>query len=283
MGNLNDRPTVDEAAGSLWEKSADRVFAIAPVARLPTDGKGACYSHLIIASADATEVYFYQIPLDGFDHDQMRKRLAAALDARGSRMIRNCESDAALAAYCAATWPAQWVAQEAERDLAEKFSSRKTQIEAFVSERTKESLASSKIMTSDWRETLETLSALFASDMKNLDASATINQANVRALTLIDYAFFMGVLIGRSVPDDVVAKILDAARLTQIKAAHDQLAEESKKKIAAFDRAMPVGKNWDEVCALVNKDLDQKIYKNGNSARVAYAKMRKTVDKKRND
>jgi hypothetical protein len=138
-------------------------------------------------------------------------------------------------------------------------------------------------MTSDWRETLETLSALFASDMKNLDASATINQANVRALTLIDYAFFMGVLIGRSVPDDVVAKILDAARLTQIKAAHDQLAEESKKKIAAFDRAMPVGKNWDEVCALVNKDLDQKIYKNGNSARVAYAKMRKTVDKKRND
>jgi hypothetical protein len=160
-------------------------------------------------------VHLDQIPLDGFDHDQMRKRLAAALGARESCVIRSCENDAELAEFCAARWPQQWAVQETEIALAKKFSNRKKQIEAFVSERTKEALASSKIMNSDWRETLETLSTLFASNMNDLDASTTINQTKVRALVPIDYAFFMGVLIGRSASDDLVTKIVHGTKLVQ--------------------------------------------------------------------
>jgi hypothetical protein len=140
------------------------------------------YSHLIIASAGATEVRLDQILLDGFDHDQTRKLLAAALAARGSCAIRNCENDAELDEFCAATWPEQWAALEAETAVAEKFPNLRKQIEAFVLDRAKEALASSRIMNSSWREMLETTSNHFASDMNELDASATINQAKCSLL-----------------------------------------------------------------------------------------------------
>jgi hypothetical protein len=295
MGDLNDRHvTVD----SLWEKSADRVFAVGPAGWLPIDGKAARHIYFMIASADATGARFDPVPIeDGLDHSQKRARFIGAIKALGPRVIRDFDNEADFIEFCATTWPGEKTArlraiieaevsameEEAEVVLAEKFLNIKKQVESFVLDRTREALTSSRVMSSFWREGLQIQSDFFADDMNSLDASATINQAKVRALGLINHAFSMGVLIGRSVPDDIVAQILDAARLIQIKAAHDRLAEESKKKIAAFDRAMPVAKNWDEVCALVNKDLDQKIYKNGNSARVAYANMKKTVDKKRND
>jgi hypothetical protein len=95
---------------------------------------------------------------------------------------------------------------------------------------------------------LETTCDYFASDMNGLDASATIYQAKVRALGSINDAFSIGVLIGRSVSDDVVA----------------------------FDGAIPATKNWEKRCAMVNKTLGYIAYKDGESARVAYLNLKKT-------
>jgi hypothetical protein len=83
MGDLNNRPTVDEAVAFLWEKSEDQVFAFGPVIRLPIDGAAARYSYFVVGSADSTgEVHLDQIqPKDGLDPDQMRERLIVAISA----------------------------------------------------------------------------------------------------------------------------------------------------------------------------------------------------------
>jgi hypothetical protein len=285
MGDLNNWPTVDEAAGLLWEKSADRVFAVAPVAWLPTDGKAARYSHLIIGSADASgEAHFDQIPLeDGADHGQTRIRLTDAIRARGSCVIHNFDNEDALGKFCELNWPRQRTDQEDEIVLAQEFPDKKKQIESFVLDRTREARASSRIMNFNWHEILKTLSDVFADDMNNLDASERINQAKMLALGLIDYAFSMGVLIGKSMSDEEVTKILEAEKLVRMKPTLDYFEKERPKKLAAIERAIAVADNWDERFPLVNKDLGQETYKNGNSLRVAYTKLKKAVDKKRND
>jgi hypothetical protein len=229
LGDLNSRPTVDEAAGFLWEKSADRIFAVGPAGWLPIDGKAARHIYFMIASADATgEAQFDQIPLeDGLDHSQMRTRFIVAIKALGPCVIHDSDNEADFIKFCATTWPGEKTArlraiieaqdsamgEEAEPALAEKFPNLKKQIEAFVLDRAKEALASSRVINSDWRYMLQTLSDQFASDMNSLDASATTNQAKVRALGPINDAFSMGVLIGRSVSDEEVTQILATAKL----------------------------------------------------------------------
>jgi hypothetical protein len=242
MGDLNDRPTVDEVAGILWEKSADRVFAVAPVAWLPISAKASRYSHLIIGTADATgEARFDQIPLeDGIDHEQMRKLLTTAIEARGSCVIHNFDNEAELAEFCAATWPEQRTAQEAEIALAEKFPNLKKQIEAFVLDRAKEALASSRVMNSGWHNVLETMRDHFVSDMNSLDASTTIDQAKMHALGPINDAFSMGVLIGRSVSDEDITQILTTAQLVwaaNTPVSHLEISKVAGKKSGEARRA----------------------------------------------
>jgi hypothetical protein len=182
----------------------------------------------MIASADATrEAQFDQIPLeDGIDHGQMRKCLTVAIEALGRCVIHDFDNEVDFIEFCATTWPGEKTArlraameaqksamgEEAEIALAEKFSNLKKQIEAFVLDRAKEALASSRVMNSNWHKILETLHDNFASDMNSLEASATTNQAKVRALGPINDAFSMGVLIGRSVSDEEVTQILAAGK-----------------------------------------------------------------------
>jgi hypothetical protein len=245
MGDLYNRPTVDEAAGILWEKSADRVFAVGPAGWLPIDGRAARHIYFMIASADATrEAQFDQIPLeDGIDHGQMRKRLIVAIEALGPCVINDFDNEVEFIEFCATTWGEKTarlraameaqksaMGEEAEIALAEKFPNLKKQIEAFVLDRAKEALASSRIMNSNWHNVLETIRDHFASDMNNLDASTTINQAKVQALGPINDAFSMGVLIGRSVSDEEVTQILATAKL--VWAAHTPVSHLEISSIA---------------------------------------------------
>jgi hypothetical protein len=295
MGDLNDRHvTVD----SLWEKSADRVFAVGPAGWLPIDGKAARHIYFMIASADATGARFDPVPIeDGLDHSQKRARFIGAIKALGPRVIRDFDNEADFIEFCATTWPGEKTArlraiieaevsameEEAEVVLAEKFLNIKKQVESFVLDRTREALTSSRVMSSFWREGLQIQSDFFADDMNRLHASETINQAKVRALGPINDAFSMGVLIGRSVSDEEATKIWAAANSTRTKAALHKLGEKRARKLAAFESAIAATKNWDKRCALVNKILGYTAYTDGKSARVAYNQMCKTEGKKRND
>jgi hypothetical protein len=213
MGDLNNIRTFEEEAALLWEKSEGRVFAVGPAGWLPIDGKAARHIYFMTASADATgEAQFGTIPLeDGLDHAQMRTRFIDAIKARGPCVVDDFDNEADFIKFCATTWPGKKTArlraiieaqesamdEEAEIALAEKFPNLKKQIEAFVLDRAKEALASSRVVNSNWHKMLETTCDHFASDMNGLDASATINQAKVRALGSINDAFSIGVLIGR--------------------------------------------------------------------------------------
>jgi hypothetical protein len=170
MGDLNDRSTVGKAAGILWANSADRVFAVGPVSWQPIDGKAARHIYFMIASGDATgEAHFDRIQLeDGVDHGQMRGRFIEAIEARGPCDIRDFDNEANFIKFCDTTWPGETTARlrasieaqetEDDVDLAAKFPNLRKQIEAFVLDRAKEALASSRIMNSSWREMLETIS-----------------------------------------------------------------------------------------------------------------------------
>jgi hypothetical protein len=256
MGNLNNRPTVDEAAGILWEKSADRVFAVGPAGWLPIDGKAARHIYFMIASADATgEAHFEPIPLGhGLDHSQMRTRFIVAIKALGPCVIHDSDSEADFIEFCATTWPGEKTArlraiiepqesamdEEAEIALAEKFPNLKKQIEEFVSDRAREALGSSRIMNSNWHEMLETISDHFTSDMSRLDASTTINQAKMRALGPINDAFSIGVLVGRSVSDEDVTQIVAAAKLVwaaNTPVSHFEISSIAGKKSGEVRRA----------------------------------------------
>jgi hypothetical protein len=212
---MGDLATVDEMAGSLWEKSEDRIFAVGPVIPFPIDGAAARYSYFVVASAHATgEVHFDQIRgREGLDPDQMRARLIEAISACGKCVIRDCDNEADLVEFREATWPGrELMDEENETDLAERFPNVRKQIEAFVLDRAR-ALASSRIMRPNWREMLEATTDHFASDINILDASATINQAKVRALGPINDAFCMGVLIGRSLSDEEVTQLVATAKL----------------------------------------------------------------------
>jgi hypothetical protein len=275
MGDLNDRPTVDEAVRLLWEKSPARVFAVGPAAWLPINGKAARHIYFMIASADATrEAQLYQIPLEhGLDHSLMRMRFIVAIKALGPCAIHDSDNEADFIEFCATTWPGEKTARlravieaqesamgkEAEPALAEEFSNLKRQIEAFVLDRAKDSLASSRVMNSNWHQMLETISEQFAFDMNSLEASDTINQAKVRALGSINNAFSIGVLIGRSVPDDAVDKILTAANLVRMdrlrnsRKPHDEYAD--AKLTEAVQKAM----NEDKTRAAVSDAYVKRI------------------------
>lgn len=114
MGDLNDRHTVDEAAGILWQKSAHRIFAVGPAGWLPIDGSTARHFYFIIATDGSGEVQFDRIPLEGRpDYAQMRQRFIEAIKARGSMEApKPCEihgfgDEAGLIKFCAATWPGE--------------------------------------------------------------------------------------------------------------------------------------------------------------------------------
>jgi plasmid maintenance system antidote protein VapI len=169
------------------------------------------------------------------------------------------------------------------RDLAERLPDIKKQIESFILDGTTKAIASSRIMDPIRRRALLIQNYLFASKMNSLDKSSTINHAKFHAFEAIDNAFITGVLIGKSIPDEVVTQILHAARFTQTKSALDKLDEDRTKKLAAFEKAKAAEKTWKKRFPLVNEHLGSDIYKNGNSARVAYAKLRITEKKNRND
>jgi plasmid maintenance system antidote protein VapI len=173
------------------------------------------------------------------------------------------------------------------RHLAERLPDIKKQIESFILDGTTKALASSRIMDPIRRRELLIQNHLFASEMNSLDKSSTINHAKFHAFQAIDNAFITGVLIGKSIPDEVVTKILSAARVAQTKnaleARETELQEERSKRIAAFVIAKAKHRNWDRVCTEVNKILGSEVYKDGKSARVSCYKLTKTEAKKRND
>ena len=135
------------------------------------------------SSADASgEMWLDQIPLeDGTDYAQIRQRFIGAIRARGaideheSCVIDVSDTEADFIEFCATTWPgrrthpacvqslrrrkANWVKKLTP--LAEKFPKLKKQIEAFVLDRAKEALASSRVMNSNWHKMLETISDQF--------------------------------------------------------------------------------------------------------------------------
>jgi plasmid maintenance system antidote protein VapI len=169
----------------------------------------------------------------------------------------------------------------------EKLPDIKKRIESLVLDGTTKALASSRIMDPIRRRELLIQNYLFASEMNSLDKSSTINRAKFRAFEAIENAFITGVLIGRSIPDEVVTKILSAARLAQIKKALEvrekELREDRTKKLAAFGIAIAKHKTWKKRFLTVNEILGYKAYTDGNSARVAYYNLKKTEAKKRND
>jgi hypothetical protein len=63
------------------------------------------------------------------------------------------------------------------------------------------------------------------------------------------------------------------------KLALDTLAEDRAKKLAAFETAIAATKRWEKRRAMVNEILGYEAYKDGESARVAYAKLKKTQAK----
>jgi hypothetical protein len=107
MGDLNNRPTVDAMADSLWEKSEDRIFALGPVIPFAIDGAAARYSYFVVACADATgQLHFDKVRgRDGLDPVQMRARLIEAISARGKCVISDCDNEAELVEFSVATWP----------------------------------------------------------------------------------------------------------------------------------------------------------------------------------
>ena len=204
-----------EAAGSLWERSADRVFAVGPVIHFPIEAAAARYSYFVVGIlADTGKVYLEQIwGTDGLDLDQMRTRLIVGIKARGKCVIRRFKDEVDFCNFCETTWPGREEAdEEAEIALAKKFPNLRKQIGAFVLDRAKEALASSRGMNSNWYKMLETTCDHFASDMSRLDASTTTNQAKVRALGPINDAFSVGVLVGNSMSDEEVAQMWAAMK-----------------------------------------------------------------------
>jgi plasmid maintenance system antidote protein VapI len=98
------------------------------------------------------------------------------------------------------------------RDLAERLPDIKKQIESFILDGTTKALAPSRIMDPIRRRELLIQNYVFASEMNSLDKNSTINRAKFHAFKAIDNAFITGVLIGQSIPKEVVTKILAAGK-----------------------------------------------------------------------